>query len=128
MAMSENAISEWDNDHWRDRAACLNTDPDRFFPAGNTGDAIDQIEAAKAICRVCPVQEPCLQYHARTNQEAGVWGGRDEVERRRLRKAWRASRRPSINSINFSAQPATGYSGDQVQSRISGMSSSARRT
>lgn len=95
MTVSTNATSEWDMERWRDRAACLNTDPDRFFPAGNTGEALDQIRAAKAVCQQCPVTAPCLEYALRTNQESGVWGGRDEVERRRLRKLWRAGRLPS---------------------------------
>jgi len=94
--MSMNTFYDWDNESWRDRAACAHTDPDRFFPSGNTGEAISHIEAAKAVCRVCPVKEACLQFALETNQEAGIWGGRDEVERRRLRKLWRAGRRPQV--------------------------------
>ena len=33
---------------WRDKAACLTADPELFFPVGNTGPAVDQIEKAKA--------------------------------------------------------------------------------
>ena len=44
---------------WRSRAACLDKDPELFFPVGNTGPALLQIEEAKAICRTCPVQEVC---------------------------------------------------------------------
>ena len=35
---------------WRDRAACLDVDPELFFPIGNTGPALAQIEEAKAVC------------------------------------------------------------------------------
>lgn len=90
-----NPVFEWDNDGWRDRAACRDTDANLFFPAGSTGSALDRIQAAKAVCRSCPVQDACLGFALETNQEAGVWGGKDEEERRRLRKTWRAGRRPT---------------------------------
>jgi WhiB family redox-sensing transcriptional regulator len=54
---------------------------------------VAQIAAAKEICGSCPVNEECLQYALETNQEAGVWGGYAEDERRRLRKRWLADRR-----------------------------------
>jgi WhiB family redox-sensing transcriptional regulator len=64
-----------------------------FFPIGTTGPAVDHIEKAKMICGMCSVREECLQYALETNQEAGVWGGFAEDERRRLRKRWLAERR-----------------------------------
>lgn len=78
---------------WRDTAACKDSEPNLFFPIGSTGSAVDQIEAAKAICVECSVREECLNYALETNQEAGVWGGYAEDERRRLRKRWLAERR-----------------------------------
>lgn len=78
---------------WRELAACRDSDPNLFFPVGTTGPAIDQIEEAKAVCRACIVREDCLQFSLHTNQEAGVWGGFAEDERRRLRKRWLAERR-----------------------------------
>ena len=41
---------------------------------GTTGPAIEQIEAAVAICQTCVVRDDCLQYALETNQESGVWG------------------------------------------------------
>jgi len=82
----------WDKDDWREEAACRRVEAALFFPVGATGDAVAQIEAAKAVCQRCPVQDACLQYAFETNQEAGIWGGKDEDERRRLRRAWRAGR------------------------------------
>ena len=35
---------------WRSRAACLDKDPELFFPVGNTGPALLQIEEAKTVC------------------------------------------------------------------------------
>jgi WhiB family transcriptional regulator, redox-sensing transcriptional regulator len=78
---------------WRNLAECRDSEPSLFFPVGTTGPAIDQIEAAIAICSTCPVQESCLQYALETNQESGVWGGYAEDDRRRLRKRWLAERR-----------------------------------
>lgn len=78
---------------WRDGAACRDSEPNLFFPIGSTGPAVDQIESAKEICFDCTVREECLTYALETNQEAGVWGGYAEDERRRLRKRWLAERR-----------------------------------
>jgi len=78
---------------WRELAACRNSDPDTFFPVGTTGPAIDMIGKATAICGTCSVAEECLLYALETNQEAGVWGGLAEDDRRRYRKRWLAERR-----------------------------------
>jgi len=79
---------DWDLADWRSRSACRDTDPDLFFPTGSTGSALDQIAAAKAVCALCEVRQPCLEFALATNQESGVWGGTSEEERRKLRKAW----------------------------------------
>jgi len=78
---------------WRELSTCRDSDPELFFPIGSTGSAVGQIEKALAICSACSVQEACLQYALETNQEAGVWGGYAEDDRRRLRKRWLAERR-----------------------------------
>jgi len=36
---------------WRHRALCRDEDPELFFPIGNTGPALLQIEEAKAVCQ-----------------------------------------------------------------------------
>jgi WhiB family transcriptional regulator, redox-sensing transcriptional regulator len=94
-----NPVFDWDNDGWRDQAACRCCDAELFFPPGSTGVALDQIHAAKSICQCCPVQRACLEFALATNQEAGIWGGRDEEERRRMRSAWRAERRLPKGSV-----------------------------
>ena len=99
MAVMWNPVFDWDNEGWRDQAACRSVGAGLFFPTGSTGASIDWIQSAKAVCRSCPVQDPCLQFALETNQEAGVWGGTDEDERRRLRKAWRAGRRPLTSAL-----------------------------
>jgi WhiB family redox-sensing transcriptional regulator len=71
---------------WRNRAACLDEDPDLFFPIGNTGPAHLQIEEAKAVCRRCEVIDACLSRAIEFGQEAGVFGGLSEDERRALKR------------------------------------------
>jgi WhiB family redox-sensing transcriptional regulator len=71
---------------WRDRAACLEEDPELFFPIGNTEPAFHQIERAKAVCRRCEVTETCLSWAVDSRQDAGVWGGLSADERRALKR------------------------------------------
>lgn len=99
MVVMRSPVFNWDNEGWRDQAACRSVDAEVFFPVGSTGAAIDWIRSAKAVCRSCAVQDPCLQFALETNQEAGVWGGKDEEERRRLRKVWRSGRRPITSAV-----------------------------
>ena len=67
---------------WRHRAACRDEDPELFFPIGTSGPALLQVEQAKAVCRRCSVTDECLQWALETGQDAGVWGGMSEEERR----------------------------------------------
>jgi WhiB family transcriptional regulator, redox-sensing transcriptional regulator len=71
---------------WRHRAACRDVDPELFFPIGNTGPALMQIEEAKQVCRSCSAVEKCLQWALESGQDAGVWGGLSEDERRALKR------------------------------------------
>jgi len=72
---------------WRDDAACRGLDPELFFPVGTAGPALLQIGRAKQVCAGCPVRAPCLDWALATGQDAGVWGGTSEDERRALRRA-----------------------------------------
>ncbi|MYY05817.1 MULTISPECIES: WhiB family transcriptional regulator [unclassified Streptomyces] len=73
-------------ENWRMHAACRDEDPDLFFPIGTTGPALVQAEEAKTVCRGCPVREQCLRWALENNQDAGVWGGLGENERRALKR------------------------------------------
>jgi WhiB family redox-sensing transcriptional regulator len=77
---------EKDTMDWRHRAICRDEDPELFFPIGNTGPALLQIEQAKAVCRRCPVIQQCLAWALESGQDAGVWGGLSEDERRALKR------------------------------------------
>jgi WhiB family redox-sensing transcriptional regulator len=71
---------------WRARSACLQTDPELFFPVGSTGPAVRQVDQAKRVCGSCPVRRECLQWALDERQDHGVWGGLSEDERRALRR------------------------------------------
>lgn len=71
---------------WRHRALCRDEDPELFFPIGTTGPALLQVEEAKAVCRRCSVTESCLEWAIESGQDAGVWGGMSEDERRALKR------------------------------------------
>ncbi|MDP9185697.1 MAG: WhiB family transcriptional regulator [Actinomycetota bacterium] len=67
----------------------MGEDPDLFFPIGSSEPALAQIAAAKSVCRSCAVRSDCLEWSLATFQDAGVWGGLDEEERRVIRRARR---------------------------------------
>jgi WhiB family transcriptional regulator, redox-sensing transcriptional regulator len=58
-----------------------------FFPPSTferKEQKLDREARAKAICRECPVVESCLEFAVRIKEPHGIWGGRNEVERRLL--------------------------------------------
>src|SRR2546430_13609382 len=71
---------------WRHRAACRDEDPELFFPIGTSGPALLQVEQAKAVCRRCSATDECLQWALESGQDAGVWGGMSEEERRAVKR------------------------------------------
>ncbi len=60
-------------------AGVATADYDPFFPETPEDEA-----EALAMCHVCPVREECLKYAVETDQLFGVWGGKTELEIRRL--------------------------------------------
>ncbi|MFB9464761.1 WhiB family transcriptional regulator [Streptomyces cinereospinus] len=69
---------------WLRQAACVDEDPDLFFPVGTTGPALRDMAAAKRVCARCTVVTQCLQYALSSGQTSGVWGGTGEHERAAL--------------------------------------------
>ena len=87
---------------WRHRAICRDEDPELFFPVGTSGPALLQIAEAKTVCRRCPVVSECLTWALESGQDAGVWGGMSEDERRA-----RAARRLSARRSSSLMPPQT---------------------
>lgn len=73
---------------WRDRAVCREVDPEVFFATGSGAAATVQNDIAKAVCRRCPVAEPCLDWALDADLPYGVVGGMTPDERR-VARAWR---------------------------------------
>lgn len=69
---------------WRHRSACLDEDPELFFPDGETPRYARQIAAAQQVCAACPVREDCLRAAIEGGHAAGIWGGLLPGERARL--------------------------------------------
>jgi WhiB family redox-sensing transcriptional regulator len=80
---------------WRHKAICRDEDPELFFPVGNSGPALAQIADAKVVCTRCPVTAECLSWALESGQDAGVWGGMSEDERRALKRRAARARRAS---------------------------------
>lgn len=67
------------DESWKDDAACVGVDGDIFFPGRG-----ESHEPALYYCRQCPVRAECLEYGL--DEDAGVWGGASDRERRRIRR------------------------------------------
>lgn len=46
------------------------SDPDLFF-----AEKPEDVERARALCRQCPLQRPCLDGALQRGEPCGVWGG-----------------------------------------------------
>lgn len=71
---------------WRHDSACRDEDPELFFPVGTSGPALSQVAQAKAVCYRCTAASDCLAWALASGQDAGVWGGMSEDERRALKR------------------------------------------
>jgi len=79
---------------WHDRAACLGSDPNVFFPERG-----ESTTAAKQVCATCSVRDECLEYALVNRIKFGIFGGKSERERRALRKAARPDDAPRAEPL-----------------------------
>lgn len=77
---------------WHQHAACLGMTATMYPGQGQ------DVRPALAICNGCAVVEPCLEYALANFERFGIWGGRTEKERRRLRGARRRAAAPEERS------------------------------
>jgi WhiB family redox-sensing transcriptional regulator len=79
-------VEDGGRQEWLDRAACRDTDPERFFP--EPGEHTKAAEA-KAICASCQVRDHCRDLAVKAagglDGDHGVFGGTLPGERSRLR-------------------------------------------
>jgi WhiB family redox-sensing transcriptional regulator len=82
-------------EEWLDAGACRTEDPELFFPITASGPSARQIDAAKAVCHRCGVQDQCLHYALESHQSHGVWGRTSEEERGHMSPTKPADQRPA---------------------------------
>ena len=92
---------------WIQHARCTGEDPELFFPVGATGSAVEQTRRAVAI-KECPVRAECLEWSLDTCQDAGVWGGLGEEDRRQIRRARRRTAAASAMPTGEDAEALVG--------------------
>lgn len=73
----------WD---WQRHGACRGRGTAQFFhPDGERGSSrARREEAAKRMCRACPVRPECAAHALTVREPYGVWGGFTETERLHL--------------------------------------------
>lgn len=50
------------------------------------GEAGENQNEAIRVCRMCPVQQPCLEYAIANQEKWGVWGGKSVRARQDMRR------------------------------------------
>jgi WhiB family transcriptional regulator, redox-sensing transcriptional regulator len=92
---------------WRMFAACLDEDPELFFPIGSTGRDYDaQVEEAKTVCRGCPVRTECLDWADHIRAE-GIWGGLTDNERAAVRRRHNRQQARACDNCGHAYQPGS---------------------
>ncbi len=83
-----------DETTWRANAACRGENAVYFFPPGHfeRKPEKDFREGnARSLCRGCVVREACLEYALDVEEPHGIWGGLNELERKRLLRRRKAA-------------------------------------
>ena len=78
---------------WLAAGACLEEDPDLFYPVATGVVGARQAGEAQQICARCRVRRECLEFAINSYETHGVWGGTTPEERVRLRRQRSDARR-----------------------------------
>ncbi len=72
----------------RHRGACTEQTAALFFDDATTSSRASRAnhQAAKAICRLCPILHPCRSYARADPTLEGIWGGETQTERHTARR------------------------------------------
>jgi WhiB family redox-sensing transcriptional regulator len=76
---------------WMDRALCAQVGGDAFYPekGGSTREP-------KKVCMACEVRTKCLEYALDNDERYGIWGGKSERERRKIKRDRRTATEPAL--------------------------------
>lgn len=83
------------DDDWRASAECRAENAVYFFAPNHfeRKPEKDYREGiARALCRRCPVSKRCLEYAISVSEGNGIWGGLNELERKRLLRTRQAQK------------------------------------
>ena len=74
---------------WHLLAACRVDTAVHFFPPNHferKPEKDRRESAARAVCHGCPVRLECLEHALRAPEPYGIWGGLNELQRRRVQR------------------------------------------
>jgi WhiB family transcriptional regulator, redox-sensing transcriptional regulator len=83
----------YDDSTWRARAECRGENAFYFYPPSHFERKPEKDfreGMARALCRSCKVKQECLDYSLQVEESHGIWGGLNELERKRLLRKRRA--------------------------------------
>lgn len=83
----------WSDRGWMRDAACLDEDPELFFPLTEL-DSNPQVDQARAVCRRCAALLDCRFWAIENGEDAGIWGATTAAQRRAIRRALLNERGP----------------------------------
>jgi len=76
-----------DDTTWRSMAECRGENAQYFFAPSHFERKPEKDlreGSARALCRSCRVLDECLEYSLAVEEPHGIWGGLNELERKRI--------------------------------------------